>query len=185
MVLYGGLSATGALSTTWALTGTTWTKLTTASPAARTIATMAFDTASGQMILVGGASGRTVCRSFAVNARHRALAIPEGAGHGQGRVITDKLLWCEPVPGARDELSARLTQHLRHRFGERTERSEHRERPGGAKSPDQDPATNNAPAGDGVQRRRGQQPGRLAPKRRRYDPEEDPPTQGLSPSVLL
>lgn len=69
----------------------------------------------------------------------------------------------------RDELSARLTQHLRHRFGERTERSEHRERPVRAEGADCDPATDDAPAGVGVRRRRGQQPGRPAPKRRCYD----------------
>ena len=79
------------------------------------------------------------------------------------------------VSGERDELSARLTQHLRHRFGERSERSEHRERPGGAEGPDHDPATTNAPEADGARRRRGQQPGRPAPKRRCYDhlPTED------------
>ncbi len=57
MVLFGGTTATGALSgTTWLWDGTTWTAAPSvaAQPAARTLASMAFDPYRHQLILFGG-----------------------------------------------------------------------------------------------------------------------------------
>jgi hypothetical protein len=59
MVLFGGgnscTGSCGYLASTWTWNGTTWTKLSPAtSPPARTDATMAYDSATGDMVLFGG-----------------------------------------------------------------------------------------------------------------------------------
>ena len=61
LVLFGGLSSTGtALSDTWAFDGTNWTALSPAqSPPARSESAMAYDAATGDVVLFGGLSGTT------------------------------------------------------------------------------------------------------------------------------
>ena len=68
---------------------------------------------------------------------------------------------------ARDDLRARLSQHLRHRFGKRSERSGTSETSGQG-ADEHSTVSGEAPSPEG-KRRRGQQPGRPAPRRRRYD----------------
>jgi hypothetical protein len=63
LVLFGGvdrLAPPSFLSTTWDWSGSTWTKLSpTTSPAARSAASMAYDPATGQLVLFGGADRLT------------------------------------------------------------------------------------------------------------------------------
>ncbi|MGH9304073.1 MAG: IS66 family transposase [Acidimicrobiales bacterium] len=74
---------------------------------------------------------------------------------------------CKQLEGERDDLRARLTQHLRHRFGRRSERSGKSEASGQG-ADERSPTSGEAPSPEN-KRRRGQQPGRPAPRRRRYD----------------
>ena len=55
-ILFGGYSSTGAtLSDTWAWNGSTWTQLSPPTlPTARADSTMAFDGATGKLVLFGG-----------------------------------------------------------------------------------------------------------------------------------
>ena len=60
MVLFGGTNSsnTGAVNDTWTWNGTTWTELSpTTSPSARQNASMAYDPATGDMVLFGGYAG--------------------------------------------------------------------------------------------------------------------------------
>ena len=57
MVLFGGGDGTSPVNDTWSLTGSTWTELndgSSGSPSERMLASMAFDPASGSLILFGG-----------------------------------------------------------------------------------------------------------------------------------
>ena len=63
MLLFGGQDASGALGDLWSWNGSTWTQITPASttnPAPRSDASMAFDPATGQLILFGGANSSGV-----------------------------------------------------------------------------------------------------------------------------
>ncbi len=63
MVLFGGenSSGTGVTDDTWTWNGTTWTELSpTTSPPARDEATMAYDPATGNMVLFGGYDGSSL-----------------------------------------------------------------------------------------------------------------------------
>ncbi len=64
---------------------------------------------------------------------------------------------------ARERLTARLQEHLKHRFGRRSERSQR----GEADTPAEAEESGGAPPGE--VRRRGQQPGRPSPRRRSYE----------------
>ena len=64
---------------------------------------------------------------------------------------------------ARERLTARLQENLKHRFGRRSERAEQGEAAAGAEA--EEPG--GAPSGE--VRRRGQQPGRPSPRRRSYE----------------
>lgn len=84
---------------------------------------------------------------------------------------------CKKLEAERDDLRAQLTQHLRHRFGRRSERSgqpENAVQGADERTVPRDGAP--SPEAEG-KRRRGQQPGRPAPKRRSYDhlPSKDVP----------
>jgi hypothetical protein len=66
LVLFGGLSNGGDLSETWTWNGITWTQQVSSAiptppvPPARHSASMAYDAASGQLVLFGGLDGRSI-----------------------------------------------------------------------------------------------------------------------------
>ena len=77
MILFGGYNGSSYLSDTWAWNGTAWSQLTaTASPSARTDSQMAYDPATGQVLLFGGSNGSALGDTWAWNGTTWAQLVP-------------------------------------------------------------------------------------------------------------